>query len=115
MTDGPTKPPSKPHVVTKARPAARALPLKRLDGKTKMIDCTTNSINAVREKPIRPTNELDNEASNNPAAMVSKPKNSRVRQRLGEVARRGKVAAPIAAAIHGTDVSKPISNGEREP
>ncbi|MNC83732.1 hypothetical protein D3C75_1378540 [compost metagenome] len=60
-------------------------------------------------------NELDSEASSNPADMVSKPKNSRLRQRLGEVARRGKVAAPIAAAIHGTDVSRPIWNGDRAP
>lgn len=92
MTDGPTKPPNRPHVVTKASPAARALPLRRLEGKTKMIDCTTNSINAVSEKPTRPTKELDNEASNKPAAMVSRPKNSIVRQRFGEVARRGKIA-----------------------
>lgn len=38
ITDGPTKPPNRPQVVTKARPAANALPLSRLEGKTKMID-----------------------------------------------------------------------------
>ena len=54
ITDGPTNPPNSPHMVTNARPAANALPLNRLDGNTKMIDCTTNSISAVR--PISATN-----------------------------------------------------------
>ncbi|MNV67145.1 hypothetical protein D3C71_1599320 [compost metagenome] len=102
-------------MVTKARPAANALPLSRLEGKTKMIDCTTNSISAVSENPIRPMNELASDASSSPAAMVSRPPNSRVRQRLGEVARRGKVAAPMAAAIHGTAVSRPTWKGDSAP
>lgn len=44
--------------------------------------------------------------------MVSRPENSKVRQRRGEVASRGKVAAPMAAATHGTAVSRPTWKGD---
>src|SRR5229473_2267520 len=115
MTVGPTKPPSRPHELTSARPPASAGPLKRDDGNVKMMDWTTKNMNADTHTPSRPMTGVEYAAITRPAAITFKPPVRSCRLRDDVFAKRGSVAAPIAAAIHGVAVSTPIAKGEKCP
>ncbi|MNV45481.1 hypothetical protein D3C71_1372800 [compost metagenome] len=115
ITDGPTNPPSNPHELTNARPPASAAPLRREEGYMKMIDWTRKNIDAAIQKPSSAINGPLKAAMTRPDAMTRYPVTSNVRLRTGVLAKRGNVAAPSAAAIHGSAVSRPMVVSDRSP